>query len=127
LLLADKPDGVGRMGNGALIAVQRAGPAMDISQDVLKIASEQNHVDFKRALQVNEPLRLNQFENEMKIYFVAKLGSGGSDLEAKINWEQIFDIMQDVRKTGQTNKVVNTEVMYLQKDYDSTNGTKVEK
>src|SRR6185369_7196748 len=44
LLLADKPNERGELGNGALIVDQGVGPAMDISNDVLKIAAEQNHV-----------------------------------------------------------------------------------
>src|SRR5438270_281257 len=47
LLLADKPDDQGRLVNTALIAVKGAGPAMDISNDVLKIAADGAHQDFK--------------------------------------------------------------------------------
>jgi len=119
LLLADKPDSHGYLGNGALIVIQGTGPAMDISDEVLKIAAEQNHVDFDRALKVCEPLRLNQVTNALKVLFYSKkyMDSTIPDLEAQITWEQVFAIMEDVKKTGETNKVVNTDVRYLQKDY----------
>ena len=99
---------------------------MDISDDVLKIASEQNHVDFNRSLKVCEPLRLNKAENVMKVLFYSKkyMDSAIPDLEAQVTWEQVFEIMRDVKGLGKTNKVINTDVLYLQKDYRSTNDTK---
>jgi hypothetical protein len=119
LLLADKPDDQGRMGNGALIVVQKTGPAMDISDDVLKIAAEQAHVDFKNMLRTCKPMSLTQVEGKMKVYYVAKLGSGSPDLEVQITWQQIFEIMRDVKSSGNTNKVINTDVLYLQKEYSN--------
>ena len=117
LLLADNADAQGRLVLGALIVVQGTGPAMDISDDVLKIASEQTHADFQRALQVNHPLRLNQVEGKIEVYFVAKVGSGGSDLKARITWDDVFEIMRDVKTSGRTNKITNTDVLYLKKNY----------
>jgi hypothetical protein len=119
LLLADMPDEEGRLVNSVLIAVQGIGPAMNISDDVLKIAAKQNQVDFNRALKVCEPLRLNKTEDAMKVLFYSKkyMDSTIPDLEAKITWDQIFEIMRDVKESGKTNKVVNTDVIYLQKQY----------
>ena len=124
LLLADKPDEQGYMGNGALIAVEGVGPAMDISQDVLKIASEQNHVDFKRAQIVSKASQLKQITNAIKVIFVAwnykdRKEPTIPDLEAQITWEQVIAIIRDVKSIGKTNRVVNTDVLYLQKDYAS--------
>ncbi len=126
-LLADKPDGQGRTGGGALIVVQGTGPAMDITGNVLKIAVEQAHVDFKIALQVCWPDILTRTQdNKLEIIY----GASSVDhpeiprLKVQITWEQVFAIMQDVKNNGKTNKVVNTDVLYLQKDYDSTNGSK---
>lgn len=120
LMLADKPNARGEMGASALVVVRGVGPAMDISNDVLKLAAEQNHVDFKRALKVCEPLRLNYQENAMKVLFYSKkyVDANIPDLQAVVTWDQIFGIMEDVKRTGKTNKVTNTEVMYLQKDYE---------
>ena len=119
-LLADKPNEQG-IGGGALIVVQGVGPAMDISQDVLKIVAEENHVDFKKALRVCKPMRLIQTNQNMKLVYLADPAVDRSvpNLEGQITWEQVFDIMHDVQKTGKTNKVVNTDLLYLQKDYNS--------
>ena len=119
-LLADKPNEQG-IGGGALIVVQGVGPAMDISQDVLKIVAEQAHVDFKKALRVCRPLRLIKTGEKLKVVYLANplVEPNIPDLEEQITWEQVFAIMEDVKKTGKTNKVVNTDMLYLQKDYDS--------
>jgi hypothetical protein len=119
-LLADKPNEQG-IGGGVFIVVQGTGPAMDITADVLKIIAEQMSVDFKKSLQVCRPLRLIQTGEKMKVVYLANplVDPSIPDLEGQINWEQVFAIMQDVKKTGKTNKVVNKDVLYLQKDYDS--------
>lgn len=120
LLLADKPDARGYMGNGALIAGQGTGFAMDISDDILKIAASQKNADFKKLLSVYQPLRLNQVQEKLKVTYAAKMGSGyPPGLEVSVTWEQVFAIMQDVKNTGKIKKVVNTDVSYLQKDYDN--------
>ena len=127
LLLADKPDELGRMGNGALIAVQAFGPAMDISDDVLKVAVEQNHVNFKEALKSCEPLRLNQETNAIKVVFVSykyKAPTIPEGLEVQITWDQVFEIMQDVKASGKTNIVVNTDVLYRQNDFRTAHSMK---
>ena len=124
-LLADKPDGEGRLVICSLIVVQGVGPAMDISDDVLKIAASQTNADFKKLLNVYEPLRLNQAEGKLKVTYAAKMGSGyPPGLEASITWEQVFDLMQNVKLSGKTNTVVNTDTLYLQKDYRSANVVK---
>jgi hypothetical protein len=129
LLLCDKPNNKGEFDKGVLIAAQGVGPAMDISKDVLKIAAEQNHVDFARALKVCEPLRLNQTNDAINVLFYSKkyVDPSIADMNAEISWGQIFAIMRDVRTSGKTNKVVytefihrkalNTDVPYLEKDY----------
>jgi len=112
LLLADKPDYAGRLGHGALIAVQNTGPALDISADVLKLAAEEAHVDFKKALRVSEPLRLIQTNSEqIEVHFVANQLAEPSipNLKVRCQWKQVFAIMDDVRKFGRTNRVTNLD------------------
>ena len=90
---------------------------MDISGDVLKLATEQTGNNFKEALKNNEPLRLNLVDGKIEAYYVVKVGFNGVDIIAKITWEQIFAIMHNVQKTGRIKKVVNTDVQYLENDY----------
>ena len=126
LLLADKPDDQGRLGHGALIAVRGTGPAMDISKDVLQIAAKQAQVDFRKALRVCRPLRLNETGGKLKVLYLANELAEPNipDLGVQVTWEQIFEIMREVKSSGKTNRFVNSEVLYLQKDYSSINETK---
>ena len=125
-LLADKPDDQGRLGHGALIAAQGTGLAMDISQDILRIAAKQSQVDFKKALKVCQPLRLNEIGGKLQVYYAANQLAEPNipDLGVQVTWEQIFDIMREVKSSGKTNRFVNSDVLYLQKDYSSINETK---
>jgi hypothetical protein len=118
LLLAEKPDIHGEFGYARLIVDQGVGPAMDISNDLLKIAAEQNHVDFARALKASFPLALNATNGAIKVLFLADkiLDRSLSDLDAKISWDQIFEIIRDVRVSGKTNRLVHSDVIYLEKD-----------
>jgi hypothetical protein len=118
LMIATKPTPEGHMGNRALIVVQGNGPAMDISDDVLKLAKVQTDADFKKTLGIYSPLRLIETEGKMNVTYVARMGSGApSSLEFPITWDQVFEIIKDVRMTGKTNKVTDTDVPYLQKYY----------
>ncbi|SRR6266480_2864381 len=122
LLLADKPDAKGYLGGSALIAVQGRGPAMDISNDILKIAADQAHVSFRTALKACRPLRLYQTStNGIEVLFLGDsiIEPSIRELTAQITWERVFGIMQDVKKSGKTNKITNTDVLYLWKDYSS--------
>jgi hypothetical protein len=119
LLLAEKPNNRGEFEHARIIVDQGIGPAMDISNDLLKIAASQNHVDFARALKAYFPLQLNETDNGIKIFFLADklVDRSLQDLELETSWDQIFAIMRDVRTSGKTNKVVNTDVVYLEKEH----------
>lgn len=119
LLLADKPNSQGHLGNAALVVDQGVGPAMDISKDVLKIAAEQNGVDFGRALKACRPSQLHQTRDSIKVLFLADqlIDRSLPDLEASISWDQIFQIIRDVRTSGRSARLVNSDVIYLEKDY----------
>ena len=119
LLLADKPDSAGDFGATVLIAVQGAGPPMDVSDDILQIVARQSNVDFKRALRSCSPIGLVKSETSLKVSFLS-VQSPKTDvpnLQGYVTWQQIFEIMEDVRKTGITNVIKKTGFKYLQKDY----------
>ena len=125
-LVATKPDEQGHMGGSAFILVQASSPAMDISENVLKIAAEQAHVDFRKALRACRPLDLIKTNEKLKVVYVANplVEPDVPDLNELITWGQIFAIMEDVKKTGKIKKVVNSDVLYLQKNYDLANDAK---
>lgn len=120
LLHADIPDEQGSLGGSALIVAQGPSLAMDISKDVLKIAAEQSQVDFKKALRVCWPASLVRIrDDKLQVIFGANWVEEPTikKLKVEITWKQVFEIMEDVKSSGKTNKVTNTDVLYLQKDY----------
>ena len=119
LLMADKPDEQGRLGGGALIAVQGTGPAMDISYDLLHLYSAKSNVDFSVLVRLAyQPLRLQQSDGEMSVTYLTDFNTGDRNgLEFQISWEEVFSIMEDVKRTGRTNKITNKDTLYLQKIY----------
>jgi hypothetical protein len=117
LLHADKPDSNGYLGNNALIADQGVGPAMDISDDVLEIAALQSHLDFATALKDYEFYSLNQTNGKVEVCYYVRYGLHGPDAKANLTWDEISNLIRDVKITGKTNKVVNTDVIYLQRKY----------
>jgi hypothetical protein len=127
--VADMPDKQGRVGSGAYFAVQAPGPVLDISEDLLKLWAESNHLDFAKVRNHYSPLREKAVESGI---FVDYLG-GDEKVPATqatfvISWEQVSNIIQDVKRTGKQhvidNPVLKLHVVYLKKDYGSTNDTK---
>lgn len=119
LLLADKPDEQGRLGGGVLVAVQGTGPAMDISYDLLHRYSTKSNADFSVLMRNGyQPLRLQQSDAEMSVTYLPDFNTGDRNgLKFPITWEEVFSIMEDVKRTGRTNKITNTDILYLQKIY----------
>lgn len=119
ILLADKPDEQGRLGSGNIIAVQGVGPAMDISDDLLKISAEQSNFDFSAALKAFHANGLTSYSNRIDVNFGAPwfLSTNVQRLTANVSWEQVLDIMHSVKEFGTTNVVSNTGVRYLRRRY----------
>jgi hypothetical protein len=65
------------------------------------------------------PLRLNLVNGSIKVYYLADrlLKPEMPDLGVEVTWAQVFDIMEDVKRTGAAHRVTNTDVVYLEKDY----------
>ena len=124
--VADMPDEQGRLGSGAYFAVQAPGPVLDISQDLLKLWAESNHLDFAKVRERYSPLEEIAVGNKIKVHYAGYK----DELEGTfvISWEQVSNIIQDVKRTGKQhvidNPVLKLHVVYLKKDYSSTNETK---
>ena len=118
LLSAQKPDEQGRLGGSVLIAVQDTGPAMDISYDLLHLYSARSNVDFSMLVRnYSTPVRLQQSDVEMSVTYASLESGERIGRKLTITWADIFSIMEDVKRTGRTNKITNTDILYLQKIY----------
>lgn len=120
LLLADKPDEQGRLSGGALIAVQGVGPAMDIADDVWRRGTLDANSVLMHPARKHDAFSLAHDGGRLSVKYLPRLDIGEGipqSVKVSVSWEQVFSIMEDVKRTGRTNKVVNTDVLYLQKDY----------
>ena len=120
--IADMPDELGRLGTGVYLAVQAPGPALDVSQDLLKLWAESQKLDFNNFREHYEPLRVNAVTNGILVEYL----TGRKHPEAKfvVTWEQVSNIIQDVKLTGKKHVTDKYKVVYLKKDYSSINGDK---
>ena len=127
--IADMPDEQGRLGSGECFAVQAPGPALDVSEDILKLWAEANNLKFQNLKRYYSPINVQEVGGGIKIHYV-----GGERFPENpeatyiATWEQVSNIIQDVKRTGKQhvidNPVLKLHVVYLKKDYSSTNETK---
>ena len=115
--IADMPDELGRLGTGVYLAVQAPGPALDVSEDLLKFWADSQKLDFDKLRGHYEPLRVNAVTNGIQLEYL----SGSRFPEAKffVTWEQVSNIIQDVKLNGQKHVTDKYKVVYLKKDYSS--------
>ena len=92
---------------------------MDISNDVVPILARHAKVDVKKALRSCIPVRLEEDGKSLKLSYYSnkRVEPDIPDLIGNVTWKQIFEIMDDVEKTGTTNVIKKTGFKYLQKDY----------
>jgi hypothetical protein len=113
--VADMPDEQGRVGSGAYFAVQAPGPVLDVSEDLLKLWAESNHLDFTKVRGRYSPLEEIAVGNKIKVHYAGyKDDPEGTFV---ISWEQLSNIIQDVKRTGKQHVIQKPYVVYLKKDY----------
>jgi hypothetical protein len=93
-------------------AVEAPGPAVDVSDDLLKRFADSNHLDFAEARKHYRPLELKKVPDGIEAF----IGPSESNT-LFINWEQLSNIIQDVKRTGKQHAVENPHTVYLKKDY----------
>ena len=97
-------------------AVQAPGPAIDVSDDLLKRYVESNHLDFAEARKHYSPLGgglgLKKVPSGIEVF----IGPNETNTFF-VSWEQVSNIVQDVRRTGKQYSVEDPHTVYLKKDY----------
>ncbi len=104
----------GRIRVPRYFAVKAPGPAIDVSDDLLKRFAESNHLDFADVRKQYEPLRLQQVSDEIEVHFIGPYQKPNTLL---VDWEQLSNIIQDVKRTGKQHAVEDPHTVYLKKDY----------
>lgn len=115
--MADMPDTLGRVGSGEYFAVQAAGPALIVSEDILKLWAESKHLDFTKVRSRYSPLEERAEGNGIWVHYAGY----ESEFEVKfvVSWEQVSNIIQDVKQNGRRHIIKGSNIIYLKKDYDS--------
>jgi hypothetical protein len=117
------PDTQGALVYDLYLTAQAPGPAIDVSEDLLMFWAESNHIDFAKIRNHYSPLREKAVENGILIDYIG----GDEKVPATqatfvISWEQVSNIIQDVKRTGKQHMIDNPvrklHVVYLKKDYD---------
>ena len=123
--IGEMPDNQGRMGDGAYFAVAAPGPAVDVSEDLLKLWAESNKIDFQKIKRFYSPLHIQEVKGEIQVEYVG--GERFPDYpEAKYvaTWEQLSNLIQNAKRTGKEHTLGKPQVVYLKNDYDLTNDVK---
>jgi hypothetical protein len=112
------PDAQGALTYNFYFAAQAPGPAINVSEDLLKYWAESNHLDFAKVRDHYSPLREKAVEGGILIDYVG----GDEKVPATqatfvISWEQVSNIIQDVKRTGKQHTIQKPYVVYLKKDY----------
>lgn len=97
-------------------AAQAPGPAIDVSDDLLKRYVESNHLDFAKAREHYSPLGgglgLKKVPDGIEVF----IGPHETNT-LLIHWEQLSNIVQDVKRNGKQHTVENPHTIYLKNDY----------
>jgi hypothetical protein len=107
-------DDQGRIADERYFAVKAPGPAIDVSDDLLRRFAASNHLDFSMVRKKYTPLELKRVSEGIEVGF---LGPYQQPNKLLINWSQVFEIIQDVKRTGKQNAVENPHTVYLKKEY----------
>jgi hypothetical protein len=110
--VGDIRDEKGRLGDSRYFATQAPGPAVDVSDDLLKRFADSNGLDFSTARKKYRPLELKKATGGIEAF----IGPNESNT-LFVTWEQLSNIVQDVKRTGKQHAVENPHTVYLKKDY----------
>jgi hypothetical protein len=95
-------------------AVKAPGPALDVSDDLLKCFADAHGWEFKDVKKVYGPLQLIRQANGIEVHFLGPYQQPNTLL---VNWEQVSNIIHQVKQTGKQHAVDNPHVIYLKNDY----------
>ena len=81
-------------------AVQEPGPALDVSEDVLKLWAETHNVNFASLRGHYEPLRVMSSPGGVEVEYREMRSVKIQPVHFTMSWEQVSNIIQDVKKNG---------------------------
>ena len=88
--------------------------AIDVSDDLLKRFADSNSLDFSSVRKNYAPAILKNISEGIEIEF---LGPYQQPDKLLVDWQQVSNIIQDVKRTGKQRAVEDPHTVYLKKDY----------
>ena len=109
------PDREGRMVGNEYFAAQGKGPVLEISENILRLWTEANHYDFEKFKSHYRALSASNEQGKIKVCYLTQ--EIDDDIAFSVTWEQVSNIIQDVKLNGKPHEIKNPHVVYLKKDY----------
>jgi hypothetical protein len=109
---ADIPDAQGRFGDELYMAAQAPGPAVDISDDLLKLWAASNHLDFAAIKPHYSPGREEPAGDGIRITFL----STPPLADFVVSWQDISNMIQNAKRAGKPHIIEKPHVVYLKSD-----------
>jgi hypothetical protein len=101
---------------GRLFAVKSPEPLLDITDEILWRWSNKNGIDFEKALKIAVAVTIEEKENQLEIRF-AFWGQNGWPRIVLVDWNQISDIMREVKEKGVVHKDSRWGTSYIEKEF----------
>jgi hypothetical protein len=109
---------IGLMGNheSKLFAVKAPGPLLDITDEVLGRWSKESGKDFVEALKVASISHFQERGDALEFHFTFWARNDWPRVVI-LNWDQISDVMREVKEKGVVRKDLRWGTTYIQKEF----------
>ena len=101
---------------GKLFAVKSPEPLLDITDEVIWRWSKKNGIDFEKAQKIAVAVTIEEKENQLEIRF-AFWGQNSWPRIVSVDWNQISDIMREVKEKGVAHKDLRWGTSYIEKEF----------
>jgi len=109
------PDKDGVMRVTRYYACDGPGPALDVSEDLLRLFCESNKLDFEKLRVHYSPQMLKEVAGGFQVGYLGD--EGFPEGISNVTWDQLAEIIRDVKANGKRHKLWEHPVTYLRKDY----------
>ena len=118
-LVGDMPDDKRRFGGSVIyLAVQAPGPALDVSEDILKLWAESEKLDYQKVRGQYAPSELKAAPDGIEVQYL-RLNYDDTNLPATyvMSWQQVSNLIQNIKRTGKKRIMEMPHVVYLKNYY----------
>lgn len=115
IFLGRLPDKDGVLRVSRYYACDGPSPALDVSEDLLRLFCESNKLDFNKLRTHYSSSYLQEVSGGFRVGYLKDEGFPEGDFN--VTWEQLAEIIRDVKANGKLHKLWERPVYYQRKDY----------